>query len=136
MRLILGVLAPMKAAGWGRIVAITSMSAKQPIPGLTLSNVTRPGLVGFIKTLSAEVARDGILCNAIAPGWTATPPVSRWIEGAPPETEAKLLSEIPLGRLADPGEIADTAVYLASERASYLTGQVVSVDGGYVRGLF
>jgi 3-oxoacyl-[acyl-carrier protein] reductase len=136
MRLILGVLSPMKEAGWGRIVAVTSMSAKQPIPGLTLSNVTRPGLVGFIKTLSAEVARDGILCNAIAPGWTATPPVSRWIEGAPPETEARLLSEIPLGRLADPGEIADTAVYLASERASYLTGQVVSVDGGYVRGLF
>jgi 3-oxoacyl-[acyl-carrier protein] reductase len=136
MRLILAALPPMKEAGWGRIVAITSMSARQPIPGLTLSNVTRPGLIGFIKTLSAEVAQDGVLCNAIAPGWTATPPVKRWLEGASGEVEAGLLSEIPLGRLADPAEIADAVVYLASERASYLTGQVVTVDGGYVRGLF
>lgn len=142
MRVILAAVGPMKEAGWGRVIALTSMSAKEPIPGLIMSNVTRPGLLGFIKTLASEVARDGILCNAVGPGWTATPSVAKWIETDDPEgstadeKRAELFGRIPLGRLAEPSEIADAVVYLASERSSYITGQLVTVDGGYVKGLF
>lgn len=140
IRLVQAVLPGMRKRGWGRIVAITSVSAKQPIQGLTLSNVTRPAVIGYLKSLSREVAAEGILCNAVAPGYTATPRVSEWLEhgvadktGA--EVQAELMREIPIGRIALPEELGDVVAFLASERASYVTGHLLQVDGGYVKGL-
>lgn len=140
VRLVQAVLPTMRECGWGRIVAITSVSAKQPIPGLTLSNVTRPAVVGYLKSLAREVASDGILCNAVAPGYTATPRVAEWLENGVadktgPEVQAELMREIPIGRIARPEELGDVVAFLASERASYITGHVLQVDGGYVKGL-
>lgn len=141
VRLVYAAVSPMITAGWGRVIAITSVSAKQPIPGLTLSNVTRPAVVGFIKSISSELASKGVLCNAVAPGYTATPPVEAWLAESAPDVasgesvRSTLLRQIPVGRLARPGELADAVVFLASERASYLSGTTLPVDGGYVRSL-
>lgn len=140
VRLVQAVLPAMRKRGWGRIVAITSVSAKQPIQGLTLSNVTRPAVVGYLKSLSREVAAEGILCNAVAPGYTATPRVSAWLEQGVagktgPEVQAELMREIPIGRIARPEELGDVVAFLASERASYITGHLLQVDGGFVKGL-
>lgn len=135
LRLVELVLPAMRAQRWGRIVALTSTSVKQPIDTLALSNVFRTALVAALRTLSAEVARDGITVNAIATGRIETARL-RSIYG---DDDAKLCAagaEVPIGRIASPEEFAPMAVFLCGEPASYVTGQTISVDGGLVRALF
>jgi 3-oxoacyl-[acyl-carrier protein] reductase len=132
----------MRKAGGGRIINITSISAKQPLAGLMLSNALRPAVTGFSKTLANELARDGILVNCVAPGYTRTERVVELAEstaareGVPAGiVEKRTVKDIPLGRMAEPDEIADTVVFLASDRGRYVTGTTIPVDGGYLRGL-
>jgi 3-oxoacyl-[acyl-carrier protein] reductase len=132
----------MKARQWGRFIAIASMSVKQPIEGLILSNTARAGVVGFVKTMATEMAPHGILCNVVAPGFIRTGRVEDLAaERADAEGReaadvmAEIAGGIPLGRMGEPQELAALVAFLASERASYLTGATIQVDGGYVRGL-
>lgn len=120
----------LRASGRGRIVAIESISVKEPIASLALSNAVRPGVVGWLKTLAGEVAADGITVNVIAPGRIDTERL-RGLYGP----DGVDLGSIPAGRLGTTAEIAAVACFLASEPASYVTGTVVSVDGGLARGL-
>jgi len=136
------VLPGMRAQKWGRIVNITSVSVKQPIDGLLLSNTVRAGLTGWAKTVSNEVAADGVTVNNVAPGYTLT---ERQDELAATRGKAsgKSKQEIidswalqaPMRRMASAEEIAAAVAFLASERASYITGVTLQVDGGWVRGL-
>jgi 3-oxoacyl-[acyl-carrier protein] reductase len=133
----------MRRRGGGRIILITSVAVKQPVPGLMLSNAVRTAVVGFSKTLARELAADGITVNCVAPGYTRT---SRAIqlaeataarEGRPvEEVERRTVADVPTGRLGEPRELADLIAFLASERSSYTTGTVIQVDGGAVAGLF
>jgi 3-oxoacyl-[acyl-carrier protein] reductase len=141
-RLIRAALPHLKTAGGGRIVVITSTSVRQPIPGLLLSNTVRAGIVGLCKTLSQEFAPYGITVNNVAPGSYDTDRLrnlharSAQAAGITVE-EARRQSEqkIPLGRLGCPEELANVAVFLASEAASYVTGQTWLVDGGQTLGI-
>ncbi|VEP16373.1 3-oxoacyl-(acyl-carrier-protein) reductase FabG [Hyella patelloides LEGE 07179] len=134
VRLTRAVLSDMQAKGWGRIINITSSSIKQPINNLTLSNAFRAGVTGFAKTLSTEVAADGITVNNVAPGHTATQR-SKELYGDETARNA-LIARIPAKRLATPEEIAAAAVFLASEQAAYITGQTIVVDGGVVNATY
>ncbi len=128
------VLGSMRANGWGRIVFITSVSVKQPIDSLILSNTARAGLTGYAKTLSSQVAEHGITVNMVLPGIHDTERVKELHSDlADPAFMAK---DIPMKRLGQPDELAAVITFLASTRASYLTGQSIVVDGGLVRGLF
>jgi 3-oxoacyl-[acyl-carrier protein] reductase len=136
-------LPAMKAQGWGRILAVTSVAAKQPVANLMLSNSLRAAVTGFASTLAREVAKDGITVNTILPGYTSTERVTELNranaarEGAEPEEiQARLEADIPMGRLAEPEEFAALAAFLVSERAGYITGGAFAVDGGWLRGLF
>jgi 3-oxoacyl-[acyl-carrier protein] reductase len=136
------LLPGMQQQRWGRIVTITSLSVKQPLARLVLSNTIRGAIPGLIRTLSNEYARDGITVNNVAPGYTATTRLGELAgrlaqEGGttPQEIEASWTCEIPAGRLAKPEEIADAIVWLASERAAYITGQTLLVDGGMYKGV-
>jgi 3-oxoacyl-[acyl-carrier protein] reductase len=122
----------LRPSGHGRIVAITSSSVREPIPGLALSNAVRPGLVGWLKTLARELGPDGVTVNAIAPGRIDT---ERVREVYPDGPSAADLETIPLGRLGTPKEVGDVICFLASDRAAYVTGTVIPVDGGLTRGL-
>ena len=132
----------MQRRGWGRFVAITSISVRQPQPQLVLSNTVRAGVLGLIRSLSNEFAKDGITANNVGPGYTAT---NRLLElkahqakvsgRTGEQIEEEWIRDIPVGRLAEPGEIADAVVWLASERAAYITGQTLLVDGGMYKGL-
>jgi 3-oxoacyl-[acyl-carrier protein] reductase len=122
----------LRASGHGRIVAITSSSVREPIPGLALSNAVRPGLVGWLKTLARELGPEGVTVNVIAPGRIDTPRVREVYPGGPTPAD---LEEIPLRRLGSPREVGDVICFLASDRAAYVTGAVVPVDGGLTRGL-
>jgi 3-oxoacyl-[acyl-carrier protein] reductase len=142
VRLIRAVLPTMRAQRWGRIINITSVSVKQPIDNLLLSNVYRPAVVGLAKTLSAQVAAEGITVNNVAPGYTRTDRVMELIEATAAEkgrTTDELLAEMtdgfPAGRMGEPEELGALVAFLASERASYITGTTIQVDGGYVQGL-
>ena len=136
------VIPHMQKSRWGRVIAITSTSVRQPIPDLVLSSSIRPGVVGLIKSLAMEFGKDGITFNNVAPGYTAT---ERLIEVAGPRARAAGVSEeeiyqrwaadVPLKRLGKPQEIADAILWLASERASYVTGQTILVDGGIYKGM-
>jgi 3-oxoacyl-[acyl-carrier protein] reductase len=143
VELVAGVLPGMKSRGWGRILAVTSIAAKQPVENLMLSNSLRAAVTGLAHTLAREVARDGITVNTILPGYTNTERVvelneaNAAREGVDPAViQARLEAEIPLGRLAEPREFAALAAFLASERAGYITGGAFAVDGGWLRSLF
>jgi 3-oxoacyl-[acyl-carrier protein] reductase len=133
----------MKERGWGRILAVTSIAAKQPIPGLMLSNSLRAAVTGFVHTLADEVARSGVTINTILPGYTRTERVVQLNEASarreglePADIQARLEQEIPIGRLGEPREFAALATFLVSERASYITGGSFAVDGGWIRSTF
>jgi len=130
VELVTAAVPHMRRGGWGRILCVTSISAKRPVDNLLLSDALRPAVAGFAHALAREVAKDGITVNTILPGYTRT---GRMVElGVGAETVA----EIPLGRLAEPREFAAAAAFLVSERASYITGAALPVDGGWLRGMF
>jgi len=136
------VIPHMQKKHWGRIITITSITTKQPVADLVLSNAVRAAVVGLVKSLANEFGKDGILVNNVGPGFTATDRL-RELAKARSAATAKSEQEIfdawaadaPLKRLGDPRELAETVVWLASERASYITGQTVLVDGGMYKGL-
>jgi len=132
-------LPQMRAHKWGRIITSTSSGVVAPIPNLGVSNALRSTLVGWSKTLAREVAADGITANIILPGRIATPRIAQLDEArsgrekiAVDDVVKQSLSQIPAGRYGDPAEYGDVAAFLASARASYVTGTVVRVDGGYI----
>jgi 3-oxoacyl-[acyl-carrier protein] reductase len=125
-------LTQLRASGHGRIVAITSSSVLEPIPGLALSNTVRPGLVGWLQTLARELGPDEVTVNVIAPGRIDT---ERVREVYPDGLTQADLEAIPLRRLGAAREVGDVICFLASDRAAYVTGAVIPVDGGLTRGL-
>jgi 3-oxoacyl-[acyl-carrier protein] reductase len=131
--LINGFLPGMKQKHWGRIIAITSMTVKQPINNLVLSNSVRVSVVGLIKTLSNDLAQHNITVNNVMPGYTETDRLKELIETTPSFASAK--SEVPMGRFGKPEEFAAAVAFLASERASFITGVSLAVDGGWMKGL-
>ena len=136
------VIPYMQKNQWGRFLTITSVSVKQPIADLVLSNAVRASVVGLVKSLANEFGKDGILVNNVAPGYTATERLNE-LAGTralaagvtPEEIRERWAADVPLRRLGRPEEIADTIVWLASDRASYITGQTILVDGGIYKGL-
>ena len=136
------VVPGMKERRWGRIINVTSIAVKQPVDGLMLSNSLRAAVTGFAKTLSNEVAGFGITVNNILPGYTRTERIDQLAQAAATRegitTEAAAArweSEIPAGRLGEPREFGAVAAFLASERASFVTGTSIPVDGGWIKGL-
>jgi 3-oxoacyl-[acyl-carrier protein] reductase len=126
------VLPGMRERNWGRIVNVGSSSVREPIPHLTLSNANRMAAIGLFKTLATEVASDGITVNTVATGRFATDRLAEnW--GSWEEMEAKAPEGIPAGRLGQPEEFGDLVAFICSERAAYLTGSVVPLDGGMLR---
>jgi 3-oxoacyl-[acyl-carrier protein] reductase len=143
VRLCREAIPVMRQQGWGRIVNMVSVAAKQPLEGMILSNSIRAAVIGLAKTLSQEVARDHITVNSICPGWILTDRLTSIIskragdQGRTYEDAlAELTSAIPMGRCGEPEEVANLAIFLASERASYITGTTVQIDGGLIKGLF
>lgn len=138
-RLLLG---PMKERRWGRLVFITSTAVKEPIPSLILSNTARAGLAGFAKTIALECAPHGVTVNMVCPGGVLTDRLVAMLRGMA-EREGKPYEEvlrrvegtIPMKRFAEPGELAEVIVFLASEAARYVTGTALAVDGGLVKSL-
>ncbi len=134
LQLVRGVVPAMRERRWGRIVALTSTSVKQPISTLALSNIFRTALISALKTLSAEVASDGITVNAIATGRVRTARLRELYAGdAAMERAGK---DVPIGRIASPEEFAPLVTFLCGEPASYVTGQTIAIDGGLIAGLF
>jgi 3-oxoacyl-[acyl-carrier protein] reductase len=136
------VLPHMRERRWGRVINITSIAVKQPVDNLMLSNAVRSAVTGFARTLANEVATLGITVNNILPGYTRTERVEELAaanarkEGvSPSEITARFERDIPMRRLGEPSEFAALAAFLASERASYITGQSIAVDGGWIRAL-
>jgi len=129
------VVPAMRAQRWGRVVALTSTSVKQPIETLVLSNAFRTALVSALRTLANEVASDGVTVNSIATGRVDTARLRELYD----DDEAKLRragSEVPIGRTASAEEYAPLVAFLCGEPARYITGQTISIDGGLVRGIF
>jgi 3-oxoacyl-[acyl-carrier protein] reductase len=140
--LVRGVLPGMKERRWGRILNVTSIAVKQPVDGLMLSNSLRAAVTGMARTLANEVAACGITVNNLMPGYTRTERLEELAghvaatRGIPEEDAyAGWESQVPMGRIGEPEEFAALAVFLASERASYITGQSIAVDGGWIRSL-
>jgi 3-oxoacyl-[acyl-carrier protein] reductase len=136
------VLPGMKERRWGRILNITSIAVKQPVENLMLSNSLRAGLTGFARTLANEVAAQGITVNNILPGYTRTERLEELAQMmadkqgiSAKEFSAIWEKEIPMGRLGEPREFAALAAFLVSERASYITGTSIQVDGGWIKSL-
>jgi len=142
VELIRPVLPGMKERRFGRILNVTSITVKQPVENLILSNALRAAVTGMAKTLANEVAPFGITVNNLLPGYTRTERLIELAEASArrsgtlvEEFNARLIRDIPAGRLGDPDELAALAAFLASERASYITGQSIAVDGGWIRAL-
>jgi 3-oxoacyl-[acyl-carrier protein] reductase len=142
VRLCRGTIPHMQARGGGRIINITSISVKQPIEGLVLSNSLRAAVTGLAKTLSVELAPHNILVNCVAPGYTRTDRVVELAnaiaarEGMTAEqAEQRIIDKVPLGRLGTPDEFGEVVRFLASPAASYVSGTTIQVDGGWARGL-
>jgi 3-oxoacyl-[acyl-carrier protein] reductase len=136
------VIPHMQRKRWGRIITITSITTKQPVADLVLSNAVRAGVVGLVKSLANEFGKDGILVNNVGPGFTATDRLKELAKSrsATQGTSEKQVFEgwavdSAVKRLGEPREVADTIVWLASDRASYITGQTILVDGGAYKGL-
>lgn len=133
----------MKKQHWGRIVNMTSVSVKQPIDNLILSNTSRTGVLGFSKSLSNQAAKYGITVNAVCPGYTKTQRVENLAKsfqesgkGTIADFYKRIESNIPMGRLGTSEEFANAVAFLVSEGASYITGVTLQIDGGFVKGLF
>jgi 3-oxoacyl-[acyl-carrier protein] reductase len=131
--LIRGFLPLMKAQNYGRIITITSQAVKQPVENLILSNSIRASVVGLMKTLSAELGQYNITVNNVMPGFTKTSRLNNLLKENP--AMAQVTSDIPLGRFAEPEEFAAAVTFLASERASYITGISLAVDGGWIKNI-
>jgi 3-oxoacyl-[acyl-carrier protein] reductase len=136
------VIPHMQRTHWGRIITITSITTKQPVADLVLSNAVRAAVVGLVKSLANEFGKDGILVNNVGPGFTATDRLKELAKArssATGKNEQEIFNawaaDAPLKRLGQPRELAETVVWLASERASYVTGQTILVDGGMYKGL-
>jgi 3-oxoacyl-[acyl-carrier protein] reductase len=132
----------MKEKHWGRIINMNSIAVKQPIDGLILSNTVRSGVIGFAKSLSNELAPFGVTVNNVCPGYTMTDRVRRLSKVLAEKTKTtpeavirKWECEIPMQRIGTPEEFASLVVYLASERAGYITGAAVQIDGGWYKGV-
>jgi len=142
VRLCRGAIPHMQARGGGRIINITSISVKQPIEGLVLSNALRAAVAGLAKTLSVELAPHNILVNCVAPGYTRTDRVVELANATaaregitPAQAEQRIVDRIPLGRMGTAAEFAAVVAFLASPAASFVTGVTLPVDGGWTRGL-
>ena len=142
IRLTRAVLPGMKQQKWGRIIHMTSVSVKQPIDNLLISNVLRPGVIGLTKSMALELAKDNILVNAVCPGYYLTDRVKSLLEDKAKKTghtiqkaTEEINKQIPLNRLGNPSELSSLVAFLASEKASYITGTTIQADGGYVKGL-
>jgi 3-oxoacyl-[acyl-carrier protein] reductase len=135
LELVRGVVPPMMANGWGRIVALTSTSVKQPLPNLALSNVFRTALVSALKSLSVDVARKGVTVNSIATGRVLTDRLRHLYQDEDAiRTAAE--AEVPIGRVATPAEFAPLVAFLCGEPARYVTGQTFAIDGGLIKALY
>ena len=142
VNLVRAALPGMKERRWGRIVNVTSISVKQPVEGLVLSNSLRAGVTGFAKTVSNEAAPFNVTVNNVLPGYTTTERLVHLAESNAQRAGTTVeqaydqwVAEIPMGRLAEPHELAAMAAFLCSEQASYVTGQSIAVDGGWIKGL-
>lgn len=142
INLCYAVVPTMRERGGGRIINLTSVSVKQPVDGLMLSNMARTGVIGFAKTLATELAPDKILVNNVCPGIIFTDRIKQLASVRAEEAGIsfddaleKMTADIPLGRIGDPAEFANLVVFLASERARYITGTTIQADGGMVRSL-
>lgn len=122
-------LPAMKKQGYGRILLVTSLAAKEPLPGLTTSNGLRAGLAGLVRSMANEFSKDGITFNLLLPGYTNTDRIK-----ALNLSEDKIKEMVPAGRLGEPEELADMATFLASPKAGYITGQSIAIDGGVLKG--
>lgn len=131
--LIQSFLPSMKTNPWGRIISITSQAVKQPVENLILSNSVRASVVGLIKTLASELGEYNITANNVMPGYTNTNRLQSLIEKNP--SFANAVNEIPLKRFGDPKEFAAAVTFLASERASYITGTSIAIDGGWIKNI-
>ena len=123
------VLPKMKVNNFGRVLMVTSLAAKEPLPGLTTSNGLRAGLAGLCKSMANEYAPFGITFNLLLPGYTSTDRLKEL-----KLTDEKIKLMVPAGRLGDPKELADLATFLASPKSGYITGQSIAIDGGSLRG--
>jgi 3-oxoacyl-[acyl-carrier protein] reductase len=142
VNLVRAVMPGMKERRWGRIINVSSIAAKQPVDNLILSNSLRAAVTGFARTLADEVAPFGITVNNVLPGYTRTARVdelaltlSRAGKTTPTEIRERWETQIPMGRLGEPKELAALATFLASERASYITAQSIAADGGWIKAL-
>jgi 3-oxoacyl-[acyl-carrier protein] reductase len=142
MRMTREAVPHMRKVGGGRVINITSYSVKEPIAGLVLSNAVRSAVIGWAKTLSRELARDNILINNVCPGRIDTDRAQKLNKaravrvGRPvEEINKEMAAEVPLGRYGTADEAADLIVFLGSDRASYITGTTIQIDGGLVRGI-
>ncbi len=142
VRLVQAAIPHMRRRERGRIIAITSISVKTPIEGLVLSNTARPGVVGFTKSVANEFGHDGITANVVCPGYMLTDRLQQLIEEranaeerTPEEIAQEMTQGVPVGRMGDPKELADLVAFLASDRAGYITGTTIQVDGGFIKSI-